>query len=92
MVILTLFFCMILKAMSLMAYPSNAVDAFQSLANMTDDIWYHSNDTSTDVSKTSSRPSIMLSGLFNELLEHHLAFTHSDLREPKLFSVVKNEK
>ena len=36
--------------MSLMAYPSNAVDAFQSVGNMTDDIWYHSNDTSTDVS------------------------------------------
>ena len=36
--------------MSLMAYPSNTMDAFQSLANMTDDIWYHSNDTSTDVS------------------------------------------
>ena len=38
--------------MSLMAYPSNAVDALQSVANMTDDIWYHANDTSTDVSTT----------------------------------------
>lgn len=35
--------------MGLLAYPSNAVDAIQSVANMTDDIWYHSNDTSTDV-------------------------------------------
>ena len=39
--------------MSLMAYPSNAVDALQSVANMTDDIWYHSNDTSIDVSSTT---------------------------------------
>ena len=32
-----------------MLYPSNASDALQSVVNMTDDIWYHSNDSSTDV-------------------------------------------
>ncbi|CAB4001544.1 Ubiquinone biosynthesis COQ9, mitochondrial [Paramuricea clavata] len=46
------------QAMSLMAYPSNAVDAFQSVANMTDDIWYHSNDTSTDISWYTKRTSL----------------------------------
>ena len=40
--------------MSLMAYPSNAVDAVKSVASMTDDIWYHSNDTSVDVSTLST--------------------------------------
>lgn len=39
------------QAMGLMLYPSNAPDALQSVANMTDDIWYHSNDRSNDVSR-----------------------------------------
>ncbi|XP_028410168.1 ubiquinone biosynthesis protein COQ9-B, mitochondrial-like [Dendronephthya gigantea] len=46
------------QAMSLMAYPSNAVDALQSVANMTDDIWYHANDTSTDINWYTKRTSL----------------------------------
>ena len=44
--------------MSLMAYPSNAMDALQSVSNMTDDIWYHSNDTSTDVSTCQGKNAV----------------------------------
>ena len=36
--------------MAMMALPQNIPEAVSNLTNLTDEIWYHAGDTSTDVS------------------------------------------
>ena len=39
------------QAIGIMSLPQNIPEALSNLTNLTDEIWYHAGDTSTDVSE-----------------------------------------